>query len=498
MPFNLLKRWTKASPSASPTSPSGSEIPSAFPSDSTLLELSDRDALTIRDACQGVQIFGGTGSGKTSGSGRHLALAYLAAGFGGLVLCAKPEEKLLWQELCALTAREDDLVIFDASAEHYRFNFLNYEKNSGEGAGLTINIVKLLTEVVSAVEREDGKGQGEKPFWRNALRQLTTATIELASFAGLELRFDLLSDIVRTGPQSAQQWNDPAWQEESICYQCIVEAERKRDRDTEAEADFQKCRAYWSGDFAKLHPETRSSIVLSFTMVVDLFNARPLRRLLSSDTTISPDDTFAGKVLVLDLPLQQYQQVGRICQFVIKQVWQRAVLRRRADENTLPVFLWSDESQNFISDFDPDFQAVARSARACTVYLTQNLGMYKKALGDGSDNAVEAFLGNLQTKIFHQNSSTDTNEWAADLFAKDWITKKSSQGGYSGGDGKGNSTSGSTTSQEMNYQVPPITFTRLATGGPHNGRIVEAVMYKGGTQFNATGANFLKCQFRQM
>jgi len=229
-------------------------------------------------------------------------------------------------------------------------------------------------------------------------------------------------------------------------------------------------------------------------MVVDLFNARPLRRLLSSDTTITPEDTFNGKILLLDLPLQKYQQVGRICQFVIKYVWQRAALRRRADDSTAPVFLWSDESQNFISDFDPEFQAVARSARACTVYLTQNIGMYKKALGQGSENAVEAFLGNLQTKVFHQNSSTDTNEWAADLFARDWMTKRSTQGGWSQGGG----SSGTTTSQEMQHQVPPITFTRLATGGPQNGFIVEAVIYKGGATFRSTATNFLKCQFLQM
>jgi len=491
MAFNFLNR--RSGPPSSPP-PTHVPPPPLFSLEQVLLNFAGMDGFTSRDACQGVQVFGGTGSGKTSGSGRHLATAYLAAGFGGLVLCAKPDEKKLWQELCELTAREEDLIILDATGDKYRFNFLDYEMNhSGEGAGMTINIVQLLTEVVRAVEREDGGGQGEKPFWRNALRQLTTATIELAHFAGLPLRFDLLSDLVRSGPQSPQQINDPAWQDESVCYQCILAAEKLRNRDTEAEADFQKCRAYWVGDFAKLHPETRSSIVLSFTMVVDLFNARPLRRLLSSDTTITPEDTFNGKVLLLDLPLQQYQQVGRIAQFVIKYVWQRAALRRRADDSTPPTFLWSDESQNFISDFDPEFQAVARSARACTVYLTQNIGMYKKALGQGSENAVEAFLGNLQTKVFHQNSSTDTNEWAADLFARDWLTKRSSQAGWSQG---GGSTS-ATQSQEMQHQVPPITFTRLASGGPQNNFIVEAVIYKGGATFRSTGGNFLKVEFQQ-
>lgn len=45
-----------------------------------------RDWWTLRDAVRGVQIFGGIGSGKSSGSGRTLALSFLKAGFGGLVL----------------------------------------------------------------------------------------------------------------------------------------------------------------------------------------------------------------------------------------------------------------------------------------------------------------------------------------------------------------------------------------------------------------------------
>lgn len=58
-----------------------------------LLQLSPRDAWRLRDACEGTVIFGGTGSGKSSGSGRAIARAFLRAGFGGLVLCAKQDEE---------------------------------------------------------------------------------------------------------------------------------------------------------------------------------------------------------------------------------------------------------------------------------------------------------------------------------------------------------------------------------------------------------------------
>jgi hypothetical protein len=75
--------------------------------DTRLLQLSRGDYFTLTDACQGVHIFGGIGSGKTSGSGKMLAGAYLRAGFGGLVTAAKPEEVDLWIRYASETrARE--------------------------------------------------------------------------------------------------------------------------------------------------------------------------------------------------------------------------------------------------------------------------------------------------------------------------------------------------------------------------------------------------------
>lgn len=83
---------------------------------------------TIADAQCGVAVLGGTGGGKTSGSGRFLALGYLgsAAEMGGIVLCAKPTEKDQWLAWAKETGREKDVIVFDASGEH-RFNFLDWE-----------------------------------------------------------------------------------------------------------------------------------------------------------------------------------------------------------------------------------------------------------------------------------------------------------------------------------------------------------------------------------
>src|ERR1700733_3690999 len=71
----------------------------------------------IADALTGVSVFGATGSGKTSGPAKHLAYGYLAADFGGLVLCAKVEERRQWQQWAADCGRDDDLVIVNADGD---------------------------------------------------------------------------------------------------------------------------------------------------------------------------------------------------------------------------------------------------------------------------------------------------------------------------------------------------------------------------------------------
>jgi hypothetical protein len=49
------------------------------------VDLTKKNYVTVRQAFGGISIFGGTGSGKTSGSGKIIALAMLDKGWGGLV-----------------------------------------------------------------------------------------------------------------------------------------------------------------------------------------------------------------------------------------------------------------------------------------------------------------------------------------------------------------------------------------------------------------------------
>ena len=105
-------------------------------------DLGGGDAFRISDALTGACAFGATGSGKTSGPGKCLAYGYLAAQFGGVVLCAKPEERRQWQEWAADTGRQEDLVIIDAAGT-WRFNVIEWECSRSDGGGISINAMAV-------------------------------------------------------------------------------------------------------------------------------------------------------------------------------------------------------------------------------------------------------------------------------------------------------------------------------------------------------------------
>ena len=443
----------------------------------------------LSDALTGVCVFGATGSGKTSGPAKHLAYGYLANEFGGLVLCAKKEERIQWQQWASECGRTDDLVIVDSTGK-WRFNFLDWEAGRPEASGgLTINIVSILDEIAGALARSAGKDEtsgGSNKFWEDALHHMNTNLVDLPIFAGLKVSLPLMRSIVNTAPQSLDQIADPKWQENSICAQTLFEAEKATAKASDdIRADFEECKQYWLQEFPALSEKTRSIITLSFSMLVRPLITRPLRKLFSTDTNIKPEDAFSGKIIIVDLPVQDFRLAGKVASLAWKFCFQVAVLRRtlptKPDTYLRPVFLWADEAHNFVTDFDAEYQAVARSAGGCTVYLTQNRESYRRVLGNS--DAVDSLLGNLQAKFFCQNSG-ETNEWAAKLLGERYVHITSTNVGRSDSSADQQSaSSGVTRAEQRRYFVEPSRFTTLKRGGPQHDFQVESIVYNGGHRF---------------
>ena len=122
-----------------------------------LLAFSTVDFITGFDAMENTVIFGNPGSGKSSSSGALYARSMLAAGYGMLVLCPKPEDAETWRRYAQAEGREADLI-FVRPGGPWRFNPLLWEqRRAGRGANQTENLVKVIA---GAVEIARGKEIG--------------------------------------------------------------------------------------------------------------------------------------------------------------------------------------------------------------------------------------------------------------------------------------------------------------------------------------------------
>ena len=82
----------------------------------TLIKWNNREPWTIGDLFEGVQVFGDSGSGKSSTSAKVLAASMLRAGYGGLVLTVKPEDSTDWKQWLVENGREQDGIFFGRAA----------------------------------------------------------------------------------------------------------------------------------------------------------------------------------------------------------------------------------------------------------------------------------------------------------------------------------------------------------------------------------------------
>jgi hypothetical protein len=473
------------------------EYQKSFVGNYPLYWLSPNDPFTTSNAFEGVHIFGGNGSGKTSGSGAALARAFLRSGMGGIVLTAKPDECDLWRRYAQETGRTDHLIVFSPE-ERWRFNPFTYEsRRKQRGGGLTHNIVRMLSTVSQASSKGQHANDSKDQYFRDAANQLMASAIDacLLGDPDTPLSLSRIRQVINSAPRSMEEIS-LTWQENSLCYLLIDAAlanERLRPSD---KRDLDVAGDYFLNEFPQLPHDTRGSIISTFTVMADVFMRGVIGELFSAGLNVVPEVAQEGAIMVLDLPVKTFGHAGLLAQVLWKYIWQQSIERRDVNLNPRPCFLWADESHLFVNEHDVSFCTTARSARACTVFLSQTLANYYWALGGEirGKALTDSLMGVLQTKIFHANSDPATNKWSADVFARSWQSRANS-GSSRSDDGKASSNAG--YSQSLEHNVREEEFLTLPKGGPSNNFLVGAIIGQGGRIWRATGKTFLKTYFNQ-
>jgi hypothetical protein len=459
-----------------------------------LIDWKDGPGWTLTDALAGSLTTGSIGSGKSSGPGAMQRRAFLRStaalpgGMGGIVFFAKNGEADEWVEVCGRLGRGQD-VIRIVPGGRYAFNFLDWIAGWGEGGDRgPIPAVALLEEIASAVDPAGAGGSdGENAFFHGAHRSKLTNLVHLCQLAGLPVSLPLMRAISGSAPQTLAQGKDPQWQEGSVCWHMLREAEAVTANDAAAHADFEECRRYFLHDYPALSDRTRGVVEIMFTNLVRPFLTRPLRPLFCEETTVTPERCFDGAIILVDLPVQEYGLTARLAAIAWKRAFQLAVMRRSGPPGTLrPVFLFADEAQNFLSPKDTEYQAVARSAGGVTCLLTQQFSSIREAIG--SDDKAENLTANLQTKWFCQNTG-ESNQWASALIGERYVSVTAVNVGRGGTPqtagvmADGNTHASVNRSEQKRAFIEPSAFQKLRRGGPANNHVVDAVVFCGGKLF---------------
>ena len=489
--------------------------------DQTLYEVPGTGTnITWADSVEGTLITGATGSGKSSGPGRHAALAMLKSGFGFCILCAKPDEKDRWVRYAEEAGRTNDLVIFNKSSG-LKFNFLKYEmERGGEGAGDVLNAINSLMNLneQNRVYRSGGGGDNEERFWDNSLRRLISRTITLLKLAGEEVsilnmrrivsncfkedepkiyehlkRTSTTSEDIDPNTRREAQADLALWIKSNYFLQVLEAIDSKRFNSPEEEDDALLVIDYWLKEFPKISDRTTSIIVESYMGIIEPFlNNGILKNQFSGglDEELMPEGTVSSnKIIIIDFPIKEFG-----ISTIYKTTFQAAMERRniREEEHPKPVGLWIDEYQSFCNPMtDSLFQTIARSSWIATVYITQNVNNIYFVMGNNMPEArAKSLLGNLNLKYFASNADVETNHWASEMIgqhlsdlqnlsiSKDMEVSK-------------------TKHQQMQYRVTPDHFTTLKTGRQANNYIVEAIAFKAGKLWGRENENYATVAFKQ-
>jgi uncharacterized membrane protein YgcG len=518
--------------------------------DTPLMRLSpySADNFTLDNACTGIHCFGGIGSGKTSGVGKAIRGAYLRAGMGGFVTAVQPAEVPTWIKDAKEHWRARSIFLFD---ETQGFNFITYELSRHGMAGIG-TVVESIMRILEAAKRASATAsqKGGEVFWEDTSRQTIRYTLPPIYSAKGEISIRDIVKFISSAPNSPQEAQNPEWQRRSFMYEVMSRATFAPKIPME-EAAMRDCIAFWSQRFPAIPDKTRGNIIITVTSALDRFMHGRLEKAFCGKTTIVPEMTFHGAIILPVMSTLTWNEDGIIAQQLLKFFWQRAVLGRNSLEEKhreRPVFLYSDEAQETVSSYDEAFVGLCRQSLCCPVFMTQSLPAYYAKIGtDNPQGAASALVGKFKTLVFNSNSCPETNEYAARVLGK-VITRRGNysagnsrnvnvgmnsgqnnsrgsshgysghsggQGGYSSGTNTGNNHGSGESwgdsrgrgysdnvsrgySESMEYQMEPGDFGRiLKTGGRANNFIVTGVWYQNGRIFEASGSNMLIEAFKQ-
>ncbi|HTV53589.1 MAG TPA: hypothetical protein VMI06_01600 [Terriglobia bacterium] len=457
--------------------------------DRVILRLSNGDDVRFRDIIEGGCLgTGGLGSGKSSALLRALAMALLLALMGGLVLTVKSDETRHWIDYVRKVGREDDLIVFNAQSG-LSFDPLAYLWASGGRAAAQIEtIVEIFTTLMS-VGKVYQPSSGER-YFEQAVEELMRAALAVLSNACEPISIISIHRLISSLPIDREQVENPEWQRTSECARVVARLRERKASFSESQwQDLDIATTYLLEKWPNLDPRTRSNIESTWSGMASKFTYSPFREMFCSGRfDFTPEQlTHEHKILIADMPVLEYgRETSRICQILLKLVFQRAWLRHQyAPGCCHGAFLFQDEFSFLMHRNEAHFHSVCRGSAIAPICACQNiLSIAAEEFGEQQPGSkTYGFLGLFGLKFFLANNEHLTNQYAADLIGREYQYIDSWNAGESD-EGRGGHF-GVGAHKQLAHLIEPVEFTRLMKPDGEN-PLAEAIVYMSGRSFNAT------------
>lgn len=460
-----------------------------------MIRLTPWDVLTTRDLLEGILIIGNTGSGKSSTSGTILATSALRADWGIVAFTAKPDDAAYWQELCRKTGRTLDLRIVRPGGEHH-FNISMHElSRSGPVGQSTLRLAHLFTQLLCTSKRSSVENETSRFFNQMVLVTLTNV-LDILVQASEPIGLDSIQRFLNHLPKSVAELDDERWHK-SYAHHALATADHNvTARGMPDELRLHASAAhFFLNTVPHMSDRTLGDVFSSITAEIFQLSRYPFRELLDSPRgcSFTPDMLSDGTMIVVDCSIAEWGEIGKSLTQCFKSICQH-YLRRRVicGDQTRPVLVFLDEAQLYVTREDTEFQNTCRSQRVASGFLTQSIPNLEAELGN---DAYTNSLANSLTNLIVHCTVGSTAEWVQHRVGQAWRQmENTSYSGWTPGQSQSPNVS---ISESIHPQILASEFTKLRTGGaPHN-NLVEALVFKAGRKFVASGLPFVRVQFRQ-
>lgn len=445
---------------------------------------------TVRDSFCGTYMFGSTGSGKSSGSLAFICRSLLKAGYGGVFLTAKRDDRATYERYVKDTQRWDDLRVFSPDTR-LRFNFIASEiEASRDAVGLAENLSALVMLAAQLGERSSGgraSTSENSEYFRQAANRLCRHAMLVLVLSGLGVTVPNLHCLIVSSPRSRVEARSESWQTSSYCWRC-VQAAAHAPMTPSLRADFELALAFFMDEWSDLAQKTRSTVESTLTAATDSLSRGAVRDMMSApDSNFACSELYDGAVVIADFPSLVLRDVGVLIQGLFKYSLQRALGRRDVSRQPRPVFIVTDESHLLLTpDIDQQFATTRRSSHTAVVCATQGVANLLDAFGPHGEAKAHSYLSCYQTLINHQQTDPKTIEYLQHLIGRSRQYFMNSSSGRGGGwlDPLFGDTDGGSTgfSETMDWELEARHLNSLARGGPPHWH-TEAILFQGGRRF---------------